>query len=266
MATEVGTEAGTGRGVATVEMSGIVLTDPSFIAFASVPRGGCIELPHLANYNMFCTSHVRLLTLLYHHYASVFHCVLSAFMSCDLPWLWQTQVAWYAVLHHVGGGVPAMTGEGAVAPAPTGQLTGAGGAPPLPLGVGPAALLHDVAAAPLLSDALTGKYTTRALCTATGVHRGPCVTLSMCGTDGCRACGQDVRFLLCYAAGDVTDQRAQQVAGHCLLFARAPQPVAGPETGMPEAVHLPCVGAFLNAAAGPISGCPLHIDVKYPDK
>ncbi|KAL3149656.1 hypothetical protein ABBQ38_013488 [Trebouxia sp. C0009 RCD-2024] len=146
MATEVGTEAGTGRGVATVEMS---------------------------------------------------------------------------VLHHVGGGVPAMTGEGAVAPAPTGQLTGAGGAPPLPLGVGPAALLHDVAAAPLLSDALTG---------------------------------------------DVTDQRAQQVAGHCLLFARAPQPVAGPETGMPEAVHLPCVGAFLNAAAGPISGCPLHIDVKYPDK
>ncbi|KAL3150218.1 hypothetical protein ABBQ32_000077 [Trebouxia sp. C0010 RCD-2024] len=104
-----------------------------------------------------------------------------------------------SVLHHVGGGVPAMTGVGAAAPAPTGQLTGVGGALPLPLGVGPAALLHVVAAVPLLSDALTG---------------------------------------------GVTDQRAQQAAGHCLLFAHAPQPAAGPETVMPEAVHHPCVGAF----------------------
>lgn len=103
-------------------------------------------------------------TLLCCHYANVFHCVSSAFMSFNLPWLWQTQIAWYAVLHHVGGGVPAMTGVGAAAPAPTGQLTGVGGALPLPLGVGPAALLHVVAAVPLLSDALTGKYTTIALC------------------------------------------------------------------------------------------------------
>ena len=74
-------------------------------------------------------------------------CLLS-----HVPWC--TQIAWYAALPHVGDGVPAMTGAGAAAPAPTGVE----GAPHLPHAVVPAAPPPAVAAALLLSDALTGKH------------------------------------------------------------------------------------------------------------
>ena len=160
-----------------------------------------------------------------------------------MPFMLYLHCACDAVLHHAQDAVLAMTGPGGVAPAPTGLLTGAGGA--LPLLVAAAALLLAAAAAPPLSDAsLPGKP-----CKACGACILGCLLTitSLC----CKLIHEFQRqirepahqlgfqFTLSHAAGSAIDQRAQPLADHCLLFGHALQAVGDLETvkQMPACQH-----------------------------